>query len=426
MTLKRADYHDFLRVIEEKAGGPANLLNAFLNFHGELNWGRQQLIVHALQESTNQPIEREEIFGSNGEIKYESLDSIVGFNREAYFSSERFESEESHTVLEAGENEWKDQSLPPPMNMRIGLESRPSYSIDRLQDVTVFVGPYGYQTYCLKRNAYWPYASSRSIGRSVAMHPAFEIRRPVVICQDQFDCGNIAHFLYDAVPRIISFCEVFPHVASEALFILGGEKADFHVHFLDLLCLQYCLSPDQFYFPPGKININNVESLYYFSDQRKHVVHPLNMCHEFFMLNVRALEKCNTKLKHSKIFISRADAGNRRLVNEPAITQMLSKRGFVPIVMSEHGVQEQISMLSNAEEIVAPHGMGLSYLLFNRNPMARVLEIFHPHIGSDAYAFVSKASGLRYSHVIGQAEERGGTDYIIPPGILNNCLDRKF
>ena len=91
----------------------------------------------------------------------------------------------------------------------------------------------------------------------------------------------------------------------------------------------------------------------------------------------------------------------------------LGRLGYTTIRLSEHDIVDQLSMIANARSVVAPHGMGLAWLLFHQG-MATVTELFHPNVGSDAYAFVSRAVGLDYRFVIGQDAGDDRVGYSVP------------
>ena len=59
-----------------------------------------------------------------------------------------------------------------------------------------------------------------------------------------------------------------------------------------------------------------------------------------------------------RLFISRADATVRRLINEDEVYAALEPLGFELFVPGAHSFIEQVETFSNAECIVGPHGAG--------------------------------------------------------------------
>ena len=76
----------------------------------------------------------------------------------------------------------------------------------------------------------------------------------------------------------------------------------------------------------------------------------------------------------ARIYVSRRDTLNRRLVNEEELFSELRKRGFSRIVPGEMSVPEQVTAFANASVIVGPHGAGLTNMIFSP-PAASVVEI---------------------------------------------------
>lgn len=78
-----------------------------------------------------------------------------------------------------------------------------------------------------------------------------------------------------------------------------------------------------------------------------------------------------------RVYISRRDAGSRRLVNEAQIERMLATHGFEAAHLTSMSLQAQIDLFSSAEIVVGAHGAGLTNILFC-SPGTRVIEIYTP------------------------------------------------
>lgn len=79
-----------------------------------------------------------------------------------------------------------------------------------------------------------------------------------------------------------------------------------------------------------------------------------------------------------KIYISRADAHKgRRILNEPALIQLLEKYGFDIVCMGTLSLREQINLMANTNVLVGPHGAGMAHCLFMPEK-SLVIEIFSP------------------------------------------------
>lgn len=104
---------------------------------------------------------------------------------------------------------------------------------------------------------------------------------------------------------------------------------------------------------------------------------------------------------HAKIYVSRARAKNRRLVNEIEVSQLLTKSGFVTVFLEEMSFLEQVKIFANAKMIVSPHGSGLTNLVFC-SPHTQVVEFFSPNYIRTDYWMISQQLDLRHYYIVGQ------------------------
>ena len=103
-----------------------------------------------------------------------------------------------------------------------------------------------------------------------------------------------------------------------------------------------------------------------------------------------------------KIYISRAKAKNRQLVNEHEVGQLLAAHGFKTIFLEEMSVLEQVAIFANAETIVTPHGSGLTNLVFC-SPNTKVVELFSPNYIRTDYWMISQYLQLQHYYIVGQS-----------------------
>ena len=100
-----------------------------------------------------------------------------------------------------------------------------------------------------------------------------------------------------------------------------------------------------------------------------------------------------------RLYLSRADAGMRRVANEDAVMALLEPHGFECIVPGGMPYEAQLAAFRQASHVIAPHGAGLAHLILCPQG-AHVLEIFHPLYGSAAYAQQVAACGLHYAAML--------------------------
>ena len=102
-----------------------------------------------------------------------------------------------------------------------------------------------------------------------------------------------------------------------------------------------------------------------------------------------------------KIYISRARAKNRQIINESEVIELLSQWGFQTIYLEEISVLEQVAAFANAKTIVAPHGSGLTNLVFC-SPDTKVIELFSPNYVRTDYWIISQQLKLQHYYSIGE------------------------
>ena len=100
-----------------------------------------------------------------------------------------------------------------------------------------------------------------------------------------------------------------------------------------------------------------------------------------------------------KLFISRRKASKRRVLNEEALVQLLRPYGFQVIFAEALTYQEQVQLFYNAEYVVAPHGAGLTNILFSKK--CKVWELHPADVVKSHYFMLCKALAFDYFYSIG-------------------------
>ncbi len=103
----------------------------------------------------------------------------------------------------------------------------------------------------------------------------------------------------------------------------------------------------------------------------------------------------------AKLYISRARAASRRLTNEAAVQQFLTSYGFQVVYLEALTVAEQAALFAGAQAIAAPHGAGLTNLVFCQSG-TRVIELFPPNYVNVCYWALSNQVGLDYYYLVGE------------------------
>jgi hypothetical protein len=108
-------------------------------------------------------------------------------------------------------------------------------------------------------------------------------------------------------------------------------------------------------------------------------------------------------VKRTRLYVSRSDANTRRIVNEADVMNLLSGLGFSTVTLSGKSVSEQATLFASAELVVAPHGSGLTNLVFC-DPGTKVIELFSPTYINPGYWALSDALGHDYFCFLGNGQ----------------------
>ncbi len=102
-----------------------------------------------------------------------------------------------------------------------------------------------------------------------------------------------------------------------------------------------------------------------------------------------------------RIYISRNSAKSRRVLNEAELLKALEPFNIQSVQLESMSVVEQAALFSQAELIIAPHGSGLTNLVFCQ-PGTKVIELFSPNYVYHCYWWISNLVDLDYYYLIGE------------------------
>jgi capsular polysaccharide biosynthesis protein len=100
-----------------------------------------------------------------------------------------------------------------------------------------------------------------------------------------------------------------------------------------------------------------------------------------------------------RLYVSRAKARRRRVVQEESLWAALEPRGFQRLFLEDMTWAGQIAAFAHAREIVAPHGAGLANCVFCR-PETRIVEFFHHGYVNLCHWRLASLKGLDYRPVV--------------------------
>lgn len=125
-----------------------------------------------------------------------------------------------------------------------------------------------------------------------------------------------------------------------------------------------------------------------------------------------------------RVFISRAAATRRRLINEDEIWPMLRAAGFERVEMERLGFDAQVSLMRETGVLLGPHGAGLTNMMFCP-PGTHVIEI--ADLSFPNPNFYALACGTSHHYWLVPGEGRGDThplekDLHVEPAALRDVL----
>lgn len=102
-----------------------------------------------------------------------------------------------------------------------------------------------------------------------------------------------------------------------------------------------------------------------------------------------------------RIYISRAGARRRRIVNEAEIMPILKENGFEVVHPGQMTVKEQMQMFASAAVIVSPHGAELTNLTYCTSG-TKVVELLSPYYLNPCFRNLSALLNLEHTALIGK------------------------
>jgi len=106
----------------------------------------------------------------------------------------------------------------------------------------------------------------------------------------------------------------------------------------------------------------------------------------------------------ARIYISRGDVSGRGMQNEGDVEALLQQHGFDIVRMEEHDFESQRAICANASIIVAPHGAGMTNMIF-APPGCSIVELIPERYMVRFFWQLATDCGHRYSVLAGQMNE---------------------
>jgi hypothetical protein len=152
-----------------------------------------------------------------------------------------------------------------------------------------------------------------------------------------------------------------------------------------------CIKPDQLIVPSMVSNVNFPAALFSCYAQ-PHLLEYVKT-----KLLTAALKQGPSKKLHERIFISRKDAAQRRILNEDEVFELFQEKGFTRYELEKLSVVDQILLFHHAEIIVSPQGTGLANTIFCTE-QTKIIELFQG-LNDCTFWYLSQTLNLNYTPV---------------------------
>jgi hypothetical protein len=221
------------------------------------------------------------------------------------------------------------------------------------------------------------------------------------------------HWMVDSLPRLFLLKEagLFDRVD---YFLVPNYSLDYHRETL----AYFGIKSHQVISVLSNRHIQ-ADSLILTSYTRVNGHHPQWACDGFYntFVGSSASERSDRLL-----YISRADAKQRRVLNEPELIDMLKQYGFEVYTMSSLSMREKAELLNSARLIVGPHGSGSVNFAFCK-PGTKILDLFPDNCVAPFICDICDKRGLDYHYLL--CESDGNADNAVEGQKLNLTVDVK-
>jgi capsular polysaccharide biosynthesis protein len=212
--------------------------------------------------------------------------------------------------------------------------------------------------------------------------------------------ANYFHWMTETLPSLVALYGVNDEKTIPVLLVSSSIR---HKHINETL--QLLGYPVYYYDIHKSIKISKLHSI------KIPVVGSYN---EPFLLNMRNafFQKLNLmeQIKpFRKIYISRRNATRRKIVNQDDLSILLSNYDFETVFLEDYTIEHQIKLLYETQIVIAPHGAGLTNILFMQHE-TKVIEL-KAH-NNDYWCFFSMArlAKLRYSYLLCESDRENHRD----------------
>lgn len=123
-----------------------------------------------------------------------------------------------------------------------------------------------------------------------------------------------------------------------------------------------------------------------------------------------------------KYYISRNDANQRRINNESDLINLLKEQDFEILELTKYSFIEQVKIFSQAKVIIAPHGAGMTNMIFTPSD-CNIIELAPNDQVNHCFWLLSNVLNLDYYFITGQIVS-SNRDFIINQSNIIDLLNQ--
>ena len=240
-------------------------------------------------------------------------------------------------------------------------------------------------------------------------------------------CRNYCHWLMDYLPRIDLLRGDWP-------ILVNGDLQPFQEEALKL----HGIERDRLG-PLGYPQAYALKNLCIPSDNSSWCLLPIPFRMEVVTWLRTRFKSLMSTTTGRRLFISRHNAKTvhgRRLQNGDEVIDLLRRHDFEVVACETLSFREQVRLFSEADVVVAPHGAGLTNLVFSP-AHCRVVELIGPQLAGDkgrcamAFQNLAKMLAQQFVRCIGQSDAKQPIEdnhlvnetFSIDPAVLSSLIE---
>jgi capsular polysaccharide biosynthesis protein len=198
------------------------------------------------------------------------------------------------------------------------------------------------------------------------------------------------HWFHDVLPRLEA---AFPHLPRGTRFLINQNPAHWQ---LDTLAA-YGIQGEDLEIQPSDAR-TKIERLWFSTPAGQTGFGSQGLLKKVSS-RLRSHFGTTTEERRCGLYVSRSKSRYRRVVNEGELLANLPADHFKRVHCEDFTIQEQVALFWNASWVLAPHGAGLTNIMFCRSGTG-VGEVHYAEtVYNDHYWMLAQQLGLRHSHL---------------------------